>query len=119
MVRLDNADYKQMAKIRSAFPEAVFGDYTLRFTYPPTNTDLYEIDYDNPYNRRDYILDTIKGRPFDYYVTRRVIDGIIVGLPANAGLFCLRYDKEMKQTTTIENEECIAIELTRKTLKSI
>ena len=107
MVRLDNADYKQMAKIRSAFPEAVFGDYTLRFTYPPTNTDLYEIDYDNPYNRRDYILDTIKGRPFDYYVTRRVIDGIIVGLPANADLFCLRYDKAMKQTTTIENEEWI------------
>ena len=107
MVRLDNADYKQMAKIRSAFPEAVFGDYTLRFTYPPTNTDLYEIDYDNPYNRRDYILDTIKGRPFDYYVTRRVIDGIIVGLPANAGLFCLRYDKAMKQTTTIESEELI------------
>ena len=107
MVRLDNADYKQMAKIRSAFPEAVFGDYTLRFTYPPTNTDLYEIDYDNPYNRRDYILDTIKGRPFDYYVTRRVIDGIIVGLPANAGLFCLRYDKAMKQTTTIESEDWI------------
>ena len=107
MVRLDNADYKQMAKIRSAFPEAVFGDYTLRFTYPPTNTDLYEIDYDNPYNRRDYILDTIKGRPFDYYVTRRVIDGIIVGLPANADFFCLRYDKAMKQTTTIESEEWI------------
>ena len=107
MVRLDNADYKQMAKIRSAFPEAVFGDYTLRFTYPPTNTDLYEIDYDNPSNRRDYILDTIKGRPFDYYVTRRVIDGIIVGLPANADFFCLRYDKAMKQTTTIESEEWI------------
>ena len=107
MVRLDNADYKQMAKIRSAFPEAVFGDYTLRFTYPPTNTDLYEIDYDNPYNRRDYILDTIKGRQFDYYVTRRVIDGIIVGLPANADFFCLRYDKAMKQTTTIESEEWI------------
>ena len=107
MVRLDNADYKEMAKIRTAFPEAVFGDYTLRFTYPPTNTDLYEIDYDNPSNRRDYILDTIKGRPFDYYVTRRVIDGIIVGLPANADLFCLRYDKAMKQTTTIENEEWI------------
>ena len=107
MVRLDNADYKQMAKIRSAFPEAVFGDYTLRFTYPPTNTDLYEIDYDNPSNRRDYILDTIKGRPFDYYVTRRVIDGIIVGLPANADLFCLRYDKAMKQTTVIDNEQYI------------
>ena len=107
MVRLDNADYKQMAKIRSAFPEAVFGDYTLRFTYPPTNTDLYEIDYDNPSNRRDYILDTIKGRPFDYYVTRRVIEGIIVGLPANADFFCLRYDKAMKQTTTIESEEWI------------
>ena len=107
MVRLDNADYKQMAKIRSAFPEAVFGDYTLRFTYPPTNTDLYEINYINPYNRRDNILDTIKGRPFDYYVTRRVIDGITVGLPANADASYLRYDNENNQTTTIENEEWI------------
>ena len=107
MVRLDNADYKQMAKIRSAFPEAVFGDYTLRFTYPPTNTDLYEIDYDNPYNRRDYILDTIKGRQFDYYVTRRVIDGITVGLPENAYWFCEYYDEKLKQTTFIENEQYI------------
>ena len=107
MVRLDNADYKQMSKIRSAFPEAVFGDYTLRFTYPPTNTDLYEINYINRQNRRDNILDTIKGRSFDYYVTRRVIDGITVGLPANADFFCLRYDKVMKQTTTIESEEWI------------
>ena len=107
MVRLDNADYKQMAKITSAFPEAVFGDYTLRFTYPPTNTDLYEIDYDNPYNRRDYILDTIKGRPFDYFVTRRVIDGITVGLPENAYWFCEYYDEKLKQTTFIENEQYI------------
>lgn len=107
MVRLDNADYKQMSKIRSAFPEAVFGDYTLRFTYPPTNTDLYEINYINRQNRRDNILDTIKGRSFDYYVTRRVIDGITVGLPANADFFCLRYDKVMKQTTIIDNEQYI------------
>ena len=107
MVRLDNADYKQMAKIRSAFPEAVFGDYTLRFTYPPTNTDLYGINYINPQNRRDNILDTIKGRSFDYYITRRVIDGITVGLPANADFFCLRYDKAMKQTTIIYNEQYI------------
>ena len=104
MVRLDNADYKQMAKIRSAFPEAFFGDYTLRFTYPPTNTDLYGINYINPQNRRDNILDTIKGRSFDYYITRRVIDGLTIGVPANEDLFYLRYNSELKQTTTIEND---------------
>ena len=104
MTMLNNADYKQMEKIRSAFPDAVFGDYTVRFTYPPTNTDLYELNYTSTKNRKDFILDTIKGRPFDYYVTRRVIDGISIGVPANVDIFYLRYNSELKQTTTIEND---------------
>ena len=107
MVRLDNADYEQMAKIRSAFPDAVFGDYTVRFTYPPTNTDLYEINYINPTNRKDNILDTIRGRSFDYYITRCVIDGITVGLPENVEDSYLHYDNAKKQTTTIKNEDYI------------
>ena len=104
MTMLNNADYKQMEKIRSAFPDAVFGDYTLRYTYPATNTDLYEINYINTIKREDNILDTIKKRPFDYYVTRRVIDEISIGVPANVDIFYLRYNSELKQTTTIEND---------------
>ncbi len=104
LTRLDNADYKQMDKIRTAFPDAVFGDYTLRYTYPPTNTDLYEINYINTIKREDNILDTIKKRPFDYYITRRVIDGITIGLPANEDIAYLHYDSRLKQTTTIESE---------------
>lgn len=107
MERLGNADYDQMAKIRSAFPDAVFGDYTLKFTYPPTKTDLYEINYIYPIKSDDNILDTIKGRPFDYYVTRRAINGITVGLPENTDMFYLHYDAGIKQTTVINNEQCL------------
>ena len=85
-IRLSTSEFKQIKTINDAFPDMSFGEYILRSTYPAVSSSLYEIKMVDTQSRKDVIVDTIIDRSFDYYVIRRSIDGIVVGLPGNVDM---------------------------------
>ncbi|MEE3416625.1 MAG: hypothetical protein VZR53_14795 [Prevotella sp.] len=105
LTRIDSVDFKQMNTIQSGYSDAVFGDYVLKYTFPATKKDLYEIRHFDLKLNYDIVLDDVKDRPIDYYVIRRSIDGIMVGLPDSVDLWYEKYDEKTKSLRFISGEE--------------
>lgn len=105
MERVDSSDIKQMEIIKAALPNATFSDYALRYTYPAIKSDLYQISTFDKKLKRETLADTIKDRSFDYYVIRRSINGIVVGMPYNIDTRYVNYNKVKKEETSIYSED--------------
>ncbi len=102
--RLNTMDLSQMNIIKSAFPEDDFCDYVLKSTFPPVETTIYEIfTYDTRLNKT-LIADRIINRSFDYYVVRRSINGITVGLPSSIYVHYVNYDALDRIETSIYSD---------------
>ena len=96
LTRVNVADFKEMDKIKAGYSDAVFADYVVKYTFPATKKDLYEITHFDLKLNYDTVLDDVKDRPLDYYVIRRSINGITVGLPKCVDLWYEKYDSESK-----------------------
>lgn len=108
-IRLDTFEVNQIETINKAFPDAFWGKYILRSTYPSVSSSLYEIKTVDTQLRKDVIVDTITDRSFDYYVIRRSIDGIVVGLPGNVDMNYEMYNKVDDIKTSIFSENHIML----------
>ena len=104
LTRVDVADFKHFEIIKTAYPNVTFGNYVLRYTYPVTSSDLYDIRTFDLIRKKEVTADIIKERPFDYYVIRRTFDGIIVGTPENLYTHYDKYDAVKKEETYISSE---------------
>lgn len=102
---LNASDSKNIAKIKTAYPNVTFNDVVLRVTYPAVSTNLYEFETIDTTIVDEYVYDTIKGRPFNMYVIRRVLDRINVGIPSIVcGDIDGYYDNGSKTKTRIISE---------------
>ena len=105
LMRIEAKEFKQMNVIKSGYSDAVFADYIVKYTFPATKKDLYEVTHFDLKNNYDVVLDDVKDRPLDYYVIRRAIDGITVGLPDNAiDSYYQKYDTKTKILKYIYSE---------------
>lgn len=104
LTRVDAADFKYFEIIKTAYPNVVFGNYVLRYTYPVTSSDLYDIRTFDSVRKKEVNADVIKERSFDYYVIRRSIDGITVGTAENLDLHYVKYDAGTKEETFVSSE---------------
>lgn len=104
MTKLDATDFKQLELIKTAYPNASFGNYVLRYTYPAITSDLYELRTFDLVRKKEVNADVIKERSFDYYVIRRSIDGITVGTAENLDLHYVKYDADTKEETFVSSE---------------
>lgn len=75
----------------------------MRYTYPVTSSDLYDIRTFDSVRKKEVTADIIKERPFDYYVIRRTFDGIIVGTPENLYTHYAKCDAVKKEETFISS----------------
>ena len=106
LMRIDTKDFKQMNVIKSGYSDAVFGDYVVKYTFPATKKDLYEVTHFDLKLNYDVVLEDVKDRPLDFFIIRRSIDGITVGLPSNAiEPFYEKYDAKSKIMKYIYSEE--------------
>ena len=105
LTRIDAADFKQMDVIKSGYSDVVFCDYAIRYTFPATKKDLYLITHFDLKLNYNIVLDEVKDRPLDYYIIRRSIDGITVGLPESAVLYYEKYDRKTRIGTYIYSED--------------
>ena len=105
LMRIEAKEFKQMNVIKSGYSDAVFADYIVKYTFPATKKDLYEVTHFDLKLNYDVVLDDVKDRPLDYYVIRRAIDGITVGLPDNAiESYYQKYDTKTKILKYIYSE---------------
>lgn len=105
MTRMSTTDLREMETIQAGYPKVIFTDYVLKSTFPAVNSNLYEITaYDIKLNC-EVVIDTIKDRPVDYYVIRRSVDGITVGLPSCIDLHYEKYNEISKTGTEVINED--------------
>lgn len=105
MTRIDAFETNEMYTIKTGFPNAVFSNYVLKSTFPAIKSNLYEISSFDVNLDREVVVDTIIDKTVDYYVIRRSIDGIIVGLPSSVDLYCSNYNDKTKQERLIASEE--------------
>ncbi len=105
LTRINAPDFGRMEKIKTSCPNAVFSDYVIRYTYPATDTDLYELTTFDLIRKTEVTVDFIKEKPIDYYVIRRSVGGITVGTPSNIYTHYEKYDDKKKEETLIFNEE--------------
>lgn len=104
LTRIETSDFKQMELIKAGYPDAEYDDYVLRFTFPATKKDLYEITHFDLKLNYSVVLDDVKERPLYYYAVRRSIDGIPVGIPTIVDFFCRKYNDKTKILTFAEND---------------
>lgn len=106
LMRIDTKEFKQMNVIKSGYSDAVFGDYVVKYTFPATKKDLYEVTHFDLKLNYNVVLEDVKDRPLDFFIIRRSIDGITVGLPSNAiEPFYEKYDAKSKIMKYIYSEE--------------
>ena len=97
LMRIDAKEFKQMNVIKSGYSDAVFADYIVKYTFPATKKDLYEVTHFDLKLNYNVVLEDVKDRPLDFFIIRRSIDGITVGLPSNAiEPFYEKYDAKSK-----------------------
>ena len=104
LTRIETSDFKQMELIKAGYPDAEYDDYVLRFTFPATKKDLYEITHFDLKLNHSVVLDDVKERPLYYYAVRRSIDGIPVGIPTIVDFFCQKYNDQTKILTFAGND---------------
>lgn len=106
LMRIDAKEFKQMNVIKSGYSDAVFADYIVKYTFPATKKDLYEVTHFDLKLNYNVVLEDVKDRPLDFFIIRRSIDGITVGLPSNAiEPFYEKYDAKSKIMKYIYSEE--------------
>ncbi len=105
LTRINTSDLKQFNTIKSGYPNVTFSDYILRFTYPPVNSDIYELTEFDVMRNVDTVLDHVKDRQINYFVIRRSIDGIPVGVPELVESDYDVYDKNDNYVRLIASEE--------------
>lgn len=105
MTRIESFDTNEMNIIKKGFPNALFSNYFIKSTFPAIKSNLYEITSFDVNLDREIVIDTVIDKTVDYYVIRRSIDGIIVGLPSSVDLYCSNYDDKTKRERLIASEE--------------
>lgn len=105
VTRMAASDLEQMNTIEAAFPKAIFADYILKSTFPPVNNDIYTVTSVDIVLNKTITVETIKERPLNYYIVRRSINGITVGLPFYIDMFYSVYDDEKRIETRILSED--------------
>lgn len=105
VTRVAASDLEQMKTIEAAFPKATFADYVLKSTFPAVNNDIYKVTSFDIALNKTITVETIKERPINYYIVRRSVDGITVGLPFYVDMFYSVYNDEKRIETRILNED--------------
>lgn len=105
LTRINTSDLEMINTIKSGYPNVTFSDYILKCTYPPVHSDIYELTEFDVMRNVDTVLDHVKDRQIDYFVIRRSIDGIPVGVPGFIASDYEVYDKNDNYVRKIASEE--------------
>lgn len=105
LTRINTSDLEMINTIKSGYPNVTFSDYILKCTYPPVHSDIYELTEFDVMRNVDTVLDHVKDRQIDYFVIRRSIDGIPIGVPGFIASDYEVYDKNDNYVRKIASEE--------------
>lgn len=105
LTRINTSDLEMINTIKSGYPNVTFSDYILKCTYPPVHSDIYELTEFDVMRNVDTVLDHVKDRQIDYFVIRRSIDGIPIGVPGFIESDYEVYDKNDNYVRIITSEE--------------
>ena len=105
LTRINTSDLEMINTIKSGYPNVTFSDYILKCTYPPVNSDIYELTEFDVMRNVDTVLDHVKDRQISYFVIRRSIDGIPIGVPGFIASDYEVYDKNDNYVRKIASEE--------------